>query len=144
MIKINFLACILFLLNVQTLFADDLRREIQKYINEVITEVKESDTPEEKREILNDLFDGLNKSFSVAKNSPYVPEEDYEGIDYLETKIRERSDELNGLNGFTKVPDNQLNEFASFTLQDIEQADTVLTISLTTLLLLIILAILIF
>ena len=128
----------------QTSKADDLKKELQKYINEIITEVKEAETPDEKREILNDLFEDLQSSFSAAKNSPYVPEEDHKGIDILETKMRDRHNELNGLDGFEKVPDNKLNEFATFTLQDIEQADTVITISLTTLLLIIILAILIF
>ena len=129
---------------IQTSKADDLKKELQKYINEIITEVKEAETPDEKREILNDLFEDLQSSFSAAKNSPYVPEEDHKGIDILETKMRDRQNELNGLDGFEKVPDNKLNEFATFTLQDIEQADTVITISLTTLLLIIILAILIF
>ena len=128
----------------QTSKADDLKKELQKYINEIITEVKEAETPDEKREILNDLFEDLQSSFSAAKNSPYVPEEDHKGIDMLETKMRDRQNELNGLDGFEKVPDNKLNEFATFTLQDIEQADTIITISLTTLLLIIILAILIF
>ena len=128
----------------QTSKADDLKKELQKYINEIITEVKEAETPDEKREILNDLFEDLQSSFSAGKNSPYVPEEDHNGIDILETKMRDRQNELNGLDGFEKVPDNKLNEFATFTLQDIEQADTVITISLTTLLLIIILAILIF
>ena len=128
----------------QTSKADDLKKELQKYINEIITEVKEAETPDEKREILNDLFEDLQSSFSAAKNSPYVPEEDHKGIDILETKMRDRHKELNGLDGFEKVPDNKLNEFATFTLQDIEQADTIITISLTTLLLIIILAILIF
>lgn len=129
---------------IQTSKADDLKKELQKYINEIITEVKEAETPDEKREILNDLFEDLQSSFSAAKNSPYVPEEDHKGIDILETKMRDRHNELNGLDGFEKVPDNKLNEFATFTLQDIEQADTIITISLTTLLLIIILAILIF
>ena len=128
----------------QTSKADDLKKELQKYINEIITEVKEAETPDEKREILNDLFEDLQSSFSAAKNSPYVPEEDHKGIDMLETKMRDRQNELNGLDGFEKVPDNKLNEFTTFTLQDIEQADTIITISLTTLLLIIILAILIF
>ena len=129
---------------IQTSKADDLKKELQKYINEIITEVKEAETPDEKREILNDLFEDLQSSFSAAKNSPYVPEEDHKGIDILETKMRDRQNELNGLDGFEKVPDNKLDEFATFTLQDIEQADTIITISLTTLLLIIILAILIF
>jgi hypothetical protein len=128
----------------QTLKADDLKKELQKYMNDIITEVREAEAPEEKREILNDLFENLQESFVIAKNSPLVPEEDHKGIDILQTKITDRQNELNGLNGFEKVPDNQLNEFATFTLQDIEQANTIITISLTTLLLIIILAILIF
>ena len=142
-IRIIFTVILSFFL-IQTSKADDLKKELQKYINEIITEVKEAETPDEKREILNDLFEDLQSSFSAAKNSPYVPEEDHKGIDILETKMRDRQNELNGLDGFEKVPDNKLNEFATFTLQDIEQADTIITISLTTLLLIIILAILIF
>lgn len=127
-----------------SLKADDLRKEFQKYINEIITEVKAAESPEEKREKLNILFSGLINSFDKVKEYPLVPEEDYEGLDILKEKITERYNELNGLDGFEKVPDNRLNEFASFSLQDIEQAEPVLIISLTTLLLLIILAILIF
>ena len=81
--------------------ADDMRKELQKYINEIITEVKEADDPEEKREILNDLFGDLQKAFVTAKNSPYVPAEDHKGINELEEMISERYDELNGLNGFS-------------------------------------------
>jgi hypothetical protein len=145
MLKVKtILVIFLSLMFFQTSQADDLKKELQKYINEVLTEVREAETPGEKREILNDLFDGLLKSFDAAKNSPYVPEEDHKGIDVLEKKITERYNELNGLGGYKGVQDNQLNEFAFFTLQDIEQADTAVTISITTLLLLIILAILIF
>ena len=142
-VKIIFTVLLTFFL-MQTSQADDLKKELQKYINKIVTEVKDAEIPEEKREILNDLFEDLSKAFATAKNSPYVPEEDYKGIDLLETKINDRHSELNGLNGFERVPDSQLNQFATFTLQDIEQADTLLTISLTTLLLIIILAILIF
>jgi hypothetical protein len=39
-----------------------------------VTEVREAETPEEKREILNDLFADLQESFAAAKNSPMVPE----------------------------------------------------------------------
>src|SRR5690606_29778906 len=145
MLKAKIIFTILFsFILIQTSKADDLKKELQKYINEIITEVKDAESPEEKRELLNDLFEDLQSAFSTAKNSPYVPEEDHKGIDELQSKITDRYYELNGLNGFEKVQDYNLNQFASFTLQDIEQADTVLTISLTTLLLIIILAILIF
>ncbi|HVO72555.1 MAG TPA: hypothetical protein VMT35_00915, partial [Ignavibacteriaceae bacterium] len=62
----------------------------------------------------------------------------------LKSKMAERQSELNGRNGFNRVPDNQLDQFASFTLQDIEQADTMVTIGLGTLIIIILLAILIF
>jgi uncharacterized coiled-coil DUF342 family protein len=145
MLKVRFIfVFILTAILFQTALANDLKKELQKYINEIVTEVKDAETPEEKREILNDLFEDLSDAFETAKESPYVPENEHRAIDILKDKISERYNELNGLNGFQKVTDLQLNEFATFTLQDIEQADTVLTISLTTLLLIIILAILIF
>ncbi len=129
---------------IQTSKADDLKKELQKYINEIITEVRETEDPVEKREMLNDLFEDLKESFAAAKNFPIVPEEDHKGIDILESKINDRQNELNGLNGFEKIPNNRLNDFAYFSLQDIEQADQTITISIVTLLLIIILAILIF
>jgi hypothetical protein len=124
--------------------AGDQKKELQKYISEIVNNVKEAKTPAEKRETLNDLFMSLQKAFDAAKNSPYVPESDYSGIDILKNKIADRHDELNGINGFNRVPDNRLDQFASFTLHDIEQADSTVTIGIGTLIIIILLAILVF
>jgi DNA phosphorothioation-dependent restriction protein DptG len=137
-------ACLLSFLFIQLVKADDVKAEFQKMWNDVVMAVKEAETPIEKREILNNFFDDMMEALTTAENSQLLNDEDLKGIDYLQKKITEQKNELNGLNGFEKVGDGQLNDFADYTLQEIEQADTVLTISLTTLLLIIILAILIF
>jgi DNA phosphorothioation-dependent restriction protein DptG len=137
-------ACLLSFLFIQLVKADDVKAEFQKMWNDVVMDVKEAETPIEKREILNNFFDDMMEALTTAENSQLLNDEDLKGIDYLQKKITEQKNELNGLNGFEKVGDGQLNDFADYTLQEIEQADTVLTISLTTLLLIIILAILIF
>lgn len=123
--------------------AGDARREFQKYINTSIEKVKETDNPVEKRKILNDMFNDLTTAIETVKGYN-VPEEDIVQLEILKNQFTEKQDELNGTNGFEKVQDSQLNNFAGYVQQDIEQADTIVTISLTTLLLIIILAILIF
>jgi hypothetical protein len=137
-------AVFLSLLMIRASAADDQKRELQKYINEIVTEVKDAETPAEKREILNDLFNDLQRSFETAKESPFVPAEDHAGIEVLQNKITDRQNELNGVNGYEMVPDERLDSFASFTLQDIEQADSTVTIGIGTLIIIILLAILVF
>jgi hypothetical protein len=66
-----------------------------------------------------------------------------EGLAELRKMIEEKHNELNGLNGYDPVPASQLDRFADYVQQDLEQADRVLTISLTTLLLIVIIIILI-
>lgn len=123
--------------------AGDARREFQKYINTSIEKVKGTDNPVEKRKILNDMFNDLTTAIETVKGYN-VPEEDIVQLEIFKNQFTEKQDELNGTNGFEKVQDSQLNNFAGYVQQDIEQADTIVTISLTTLLLIIILAILIF
>jgi hypothetical protein len=64
-------------------------------------------------------------------------------LDRVRAALQEKSDELAGANGFDRVPDNQLNAFATYIVQDMEQADKTISISLVAALLIIIIIILI-
>jgi hypothetical protein len=77
----------------------------------------------------------------VAEKSA-VSGQDKNNLDSFKKLLTEKQDELNGVNGYEPVGNNQLDDFADYVQQDIEQADSVVTISVTTALLIIIILLL--
>lgn len=120
----------------------DAHDRLKKHINKMVENVEQAETVTEKRDILNDSFDDLMTTFDKVSAMNRVPKSDKEAIADFRNTIQEKKDELNGENGYDKVPDAQLDEFANYVQQDIEQADRVVTISLTTALLIIIIILL--
>lgn len=115
--------------------------ELQKYFNKTATEVKATEDASAKREILNDSFTDMLKVLNKVQNSGMISEEESKGVGNFKSALIEKHDELNGKNGFERVADSQLNSFADYTVQDIEQASV--TISLVALVLIAILLVLI-
>ena len=116
---------------------------LQKFFNDAATKVKASTDPVEKREILSTSFEKMSKALEVVQNSSMVSEEEKAGIDRFKSTLVEKQDELAGRNGYDRVPDEKLNDFADYVVQDTEQAAEYITISVITLLLIIILIVLI-
>ena len=114
----------------------------KKHINSVVQKVKAEENPQEKRDLLNDSFDNLLKSFDRVETMATLSSADQTALNELKSNITEKKNELNGMEGFKRVQDNQLNNFANFVQQDMEQADSTVTISVTVLLLIIIILIL--
>jgi len=117
--------------------------ELQKYFSDVATKVKATDNPIEKREILNESFQTMSKALDMVRRSQSISNDDAVGIDRFKAALQEKQDELEGTNGFARVPDGQLNTFANYVVQDMEQADQMVTISVVALLLIIILLVLV-
>ncbi|MDZ7767339.1 MAG: hypothetical protein U5K00_23470 [Melioribacteraceae bacterium] len=115
--------------------------ELQKYFNKTATEVKATEDASEKRAILNESFTDMLKVLNKVQNSGMISEEESKGVENFKTTLQEKQDELNGTNGFERVTDSQLNNFADYSVQDIEQASV--TISLVALVLIAILLVLI-
>lgn len=115
--------------------------ELQNYFNKTAIEVKATEDASAKREILNESFTDMLKVLNKVQNSGMISEEESKGVENFKTTIKEKQDELNGTNGFERVTDSQLNNFADYTVQDIEQAS--ITISLVALILIAILLVLI-
>ncbi len=116
--------------------------ELQGYFSNAATKVKATDNPSEKRQILNESFQTMEKALDMVQGSSSISSSDRAGIDRLKATIRDKQDELAGVNGYVRVPDDQLNAFSNYTVQDMEQADTIVTVSLVTLILLAILLVL--
>jgi len=117
--------------------------ELQKYFSDAASKVKATDDPSEKRAILNESFQTMSKALDIVRSSTSISKDDGVGIDRIKAALQEKHDELTGSNGYVRVPDEQLNAFSNYVVQDMEQADQMVTISLVALLLIIILVVLI-
>jgi hypothetical protein len=117
--------------------------QLQGYFSDASHRVKATVDPAEKRQILNNSFESMSAVLGVVRSLPLVSKDDVAGIDHARAAINEKKDELAGTNGYARVPDARLNAFSDYVVQDMEQADQVITISVVTLLLIIILIVLI-
>jgi hypothetical protein len=116
--------------------------DIQKYFNDTALKVKATENPVEKREILNQSLQTMSTALDRVERSGLISKDDRASIDRFKATLQEKQDELAGLNGFGKVPDGQLNAFADYVVQDMQQAAETVTISLVAALLIIIILIL--
>ena len=116
--------------------------ELQAYFGGVAARVKATDDPAEKRMVMNESFQSMSKALDMVRSSTVMSANDAIGIDRFASSLREKQDELAGRNGYVRVPDGQLNAFSDYVVQDTEQADQVITISVVTLLLIVILIVL--
>jgi len=119
------------------------KEKIQKYFSDAATEAKAASDPTEKRAILENSLSKMTKALDVVATMSSVPSTDLAGVQRLRASIQGKHDALAGLNGQTRIADEKLNAYANYLVQDMEQADTIVTISLVTLLLIIIIIILI-
>jgi hypothetical protein len=115
---------------------------LQNHFSDAASKVKAAADPAQKRAILDESFADMLEALNTVRSSPLISEDDRAGIDRLKVIVGEKQDELAGINGFERVPDLELNAFADYVVQDMEQADQQVTISLTVLLLILIIVIL--
>jgi len=120
------------------------KEELQKYFNDAANKVKATENPSEKREILNESFNKMFKTLDIVQSFPLISENDRISIDRYKVKLIDKQDELVGRNGFTRVPDGQLNAFSDYVVQDTEQAEVVITISLLAIVLIVLLVLWVF
>jgi len=114
---------------------------IKNYFNDAALRVKAASSPQEKREILSTSLSAMSRSLFAVQRSPLISESDRKAVIRFESSIHEKQNELSGAEGYTRVPDEQLNAYADYTVQDVEQAEAI-TISLLTLILIVILVVL--
>jgi len=120
----------------------DGKTELKQYFNKAADKVKATENADEKREILNESFNNMSKILDKVLSSELISESDYAGIEQYKATLQEKQNELTGSNGYQRVPDAQLNNFANYVVQDMEQADSTITISVIALILIILLVVL--
>lgn len=138
--RILFLSIIIMLVSALPALASG-KGEIQKYFNDASKKVKATENAADKRVILDESFNNMFNALGTVQSTGLLSKEESDGVDLFKESMKEKQDELNGLNGYERIPDSQLNDFSNYVVQDMEQAS--ITISLVTLLLLAILLILI-
>jgi hypothetical protein len=116
--------------------------KLQNYLSDAASKVKATADASQKREILDKSFAKMSKALDIAQSSPLISKDDKAGISKFKAVLTEKQDELAGVNGYTAVPDAQLNIFADYAVQDMEQAQNI-SISLVAALLIVIIIILI-
>ncbi len=106
---------------------------LKQYFNKVNVDVKDAQNANEKRAIMNDALVKLDEVFEKAQVQA-SDLEDKKNIEIFRNEIQEKINELNGIEGFQKVADRDLNNFADYLQNNMENADRYVVISLTTLL----------
>lgn len=119
------------------------REDLQEFFNDAAIKAKATPDPAEKRDILNTSLDKMSRALDLAQNSSILSDEERTGVQRFKSALVEKQDELAGRNGYERVPDEKLNDFSDYVVQDTEQAAEYITISVVTLLLIIILIVLI-
>jgi hypothetical protein len=120
----------------------DGKDELKQYFSKAAEEVKATENADEKREILNESFNSMSKILDKVLSSELISENDRAGIKQYKAILQEKQNELKGSNGYDRVPDTQLNNFANYVVQDMEQADSTITISVIAVILIILLVVL--
>lgn len=119
------------------------KEKIQQHFNNAAIEAKATTDPTQKREILTKSLTKMTTALTVVESMNSVSATDRAGIQRFKASLIEKQDALAGRNGQTRIADDRLNDYANYLVQDMEQADTVITISLVAALLIIIILILI-
>ena len=114
----------------------------KQHFNETVQQVADSDDPDEKRSYLNASFDNMLNAIDRIENSAALSEDESAQLLAFKADIEEKKSELNGLDGFDEIADEDLDDFSNFSQQDMEQASRTITLSLTTALLIVLILLL--
>ena len=89
-------------------------------VNMVIQNVKHTENPVEKREMLGTFLKQMDQGLGRA--NALLPSKDGAALNIWQMKMKADLAALNG-NGVAKIPDSDLNRFAGYVQQDVEQAE---------------------
>jgi len=121
----------------------DLTESFKKHFNETVQAVHETDNADEKRAILNESFDKMLTVIDRIESLGSLNGEEEAKLAAYKLDLTEKQNQLNGLDGFDEIVDEDLDEFSDYAQDMIEQANRTITIGVgTALLILIILLIL--
>ena len=108
------------------LFADNaqtrLENRFKDYFNNLLLEVQKTKDPAEKRALLNESLERFLTAMNRLQKLPLLNQEQRKALARFGAEVQEKHDELNGAAGFARVANADLDDFAGYMVQDLEQA----------------------
>ena len=99
-----------------------LQARVKVALNEMVQDVKAAESPAEKREVLNRFVGKLEHRAELAAKIPFLSQENHAALSMLQDKFGGYKNQLQAASG-NGVADKDLDAFASFMQQDLEQAE---------------------
>ncbi len=100
-----------------------LEARFHNSLSEVVREVRNANTPMEKRIILQHFLTKMENGMEKAQGMAILNTQDRQVVQGLQKKFLAYDAELNGQNGLELVADAKLDAFAGYIQQDMEQAN---------------------
>ncbi|MCC5906263.1 MAG: hypothetical protein JJU13_08660 [Balneolaceae bacterium] len=120
----------------------NITETFKKHFNETVQKVQQTESADEKRLILNESFTKMITALDRIESDAILSKDKIAQLQSYKLGITEMQNELNGLDGFDEILDEDLDDFSNFSQDFMEQANRTITIGLTSALLLIIILIL--
>lgn len=114
----------------------------KKHFNETVDKVQDTDNADEKRAILNESFNKMLTVIDKIESRASLTEDESADLNSYKLDLTEKLNELNGLDGFDEIVDEDLDDFSDYAQDAMEQANRTVTIGVTTALLILIILLL--
>ncbi len=120
----------------------NITESFKMHFNETVKTVHKTDNADDKRALLNESFNKMIATIDRIEALASLTEDESTILASFRFDLTEKLSELNGLDGFDQIVDNDLNDFSNFSQDMIEQANRTITIGVTTALLILIILLL--
>ena len=121
----------------------NITETFKKHFNETVQQVQQTENADEKRLILNKSFDKMIIAIDRIDSLANLSEDQVAQLHTYRLGIVEKQNELNGLDGFDEISDEDLDDYSSYSQDFLEQANRTVTIGVTTALLIVLILLLI-
>ncbi len=120
----------------------NISETFKEHFNETVQAVQDTEDADEKRVILNESFNKMISTIDQIESKASLTEDEIANLNNYKFGLTEKLNELNGLDGFDEIADEDLDDFSNFSQDFIEQANKTITIGVTTALLILIILLL--
>ncbi|REL32888.1 hypothetical protein DYD21_13785 [Rhodohalobacter sp. SW132] len=117
----------------------NISETFKKHFNETVQVVHGTEDTAEKRAVLNESFNKIITVIDRIESRVSLTDDEIASLESYKLGITEKVNELNGLDGFDEIADEDLDDFSSFSQEYIEQANRTITIGVGTALLIVLL-----
>lgn len=99
-----------------------LQERFKIALNGVVTKVRQAEDPADKRALLQRFTSHMEQGLDRARGQEGLSDADRRGLASMQDRFHAYNAELNGGEGFDRVDDSGLDDFAGYMQQQMEQA----------------------